>query len=116
MRRVARVVAVLVAVVACVAVAAAQSAPAPVTLVVPFPAGGADDLLGRLVASGLSERLGRPVVVENLGAAAHLAGVARIGNATPDGSRLLLGSAATHAMSQSLYRTKPFDAVTDFVL
>src|ERR1700752_5107683 len=64
----------------------------PVTMVVPFAAGGGGDLTGRIIAPRLSEVLGRTVVVENIGGAGGMNGAARIANATPDGYQFVLGN------------------------
>ena len=75
-------------------------------------AGG--DLAGRIIAPRLSEVLGRSVVVENIGAAGGTTGSARVAKAPPDGYTFLIGNSGTHAYSQSLYKTKPYDAAADF--
>src|SRR3954468_7481787 len=85
--------------------ATAQDCPTrPVTMVVPFAAGGGGDLTGRIIAPRLSEVLGRTVVVENIGGAGGMNGAARIANATPDGYQFVLGNVGTHAQNQALYR------------
>jgi tripartite-type tricarboxylate transporter receptor subunit TctC len=95
--------------------AAAQDWPArPVTLVVPFAAGGPVDVGGRILAQRLSEILGRQIVVENVGGAGGATGASRVAKAPPDGYQVLLGNIATQAFSQSLHRKPPYDAVSDF--
>lgn len=85
----------------------------PVTLVVPYPAGGPTDAVGRLFAQQMSESLGRPVVVENIAGAGGTTGASRVAQAAPDGYRVLfIGSAMTY--SQLLYKKPPFDSVADF--
>src|SRR5712671_2656424 len=74
----------------------------PLTMVVAFPAGGSDDILGRIVAARLSEVLGQPVVVENIGGGGGTAGTARIATGAADGYQFALGTSATHALSQVL--------------
>ena len=86
----------------------------PITLIVPFAAGGGVDLSARIQAQGMSERLGEPIVVENVGAAAGMAGSLRVAKATPDGYTMLIGNSGTHAYSQALYKTPLYNAVTDF--
>jgi len=86
----------------------------PVTLVVPFAAGGPVDVSGRILAQRLSEILGRQVVVENVGGAGGITGANRVAKAPPDGYQALLGNIATQAFSQSLHRKPPYDAVTEF--
>ena len=87
----------------------------PVTMVVPFGAGGAADVMARTLAPPLSELLGQQVIVENVGGAGGTTGAARIAKAPPDGSQFLLGNAGTQAISQTLYRQPPYNSVTDFV-
>lgn len=95
--------------------AAAQEWPAkPITLVVPFSAGGGIDASARLQAATLSEVLGQTVVVENVGAAGGTVGSARVAKAAPDGYTLLIGNTGTHAYSHALYKKLPFDATKDF--
>ncbi|MFL6932961.1 MAG: Bug family tripartite tricarboxylate transporter substrate binding protein [Xanthobacteraceae bacterium] len=95
--------------------AGAQDWPArPVTLVVPFAAGGPVDVGGRILAQRLSEILGRQIVVENVGGAGGSTGASRVAKAPPDGYQVLLGNIATQAFSQSLHRKPPYDAVNDF--
>ena len=85
-----------------------------ITLMVPFAAGGGIDASARLQALALSEILGQSVVVENVGAAGGTTGSARVAKAAPDGYLFMIGNSGTHAYSQSLYKTKPYDAVADF--
>ena len=95
--------------------AAAQDWPnRTLTLVVPFAAGGGVDASARLQALALSDILGQSIVVENIGAAAGTTGSARVSRATPDGYTFLIGNSGTHAYSQSLYKTRPYDAAADF--
>lgn len=86
----------------------------PITLIVPFSAGGGIDANARLQAQVLGEILGQSVVVENVGAAAGTVGSARVAKAEPDGYTLLIGNSGTHAYSQSLYKKAPYDAAADF--
>jgi tripartite-type tricarboxylate transporter receptor subunit TctC len=86
----------------------------PISMVVPFPAGGPVDLVGRLVAQRLSEQLGQQVIVENVGGAGGMSGAARIAKANPDGSAFLFGNQGTHTFSQMLYKKPLYNAVTDF--
>jgi len=87
----------------------------PVTLVVPFAPGGPTDVLGRLVARKLSERLGKPVIVLNKPGAGGNTGSASVATAPPDGYTLLLGTVATHGINPSLYKNMPYDHKKDFV-
>jgi len=86
----------------------------PITLIVPFAAGGGVDSSARLQALAIGEVLGQTIVVENVGAAAGTIGSARVAKATPDGHTMLIGNSGTHVFSQSLYTKKPYDAVADF--
>jgi tripartite-type tricarboxylate transporter receptor subunit TctC len=102
------------------AVLTAQSARAqdwpsrPLTLVVPFGAGGSSDVIGRIVAEGLRVKLGQPVIVENINGAGGMIGSSRVAKAAPDGYQLVLGNIGTHAHNQSVYRKPLYDAVADF--
>jgi len=86
----------------------------PVTLVVPFAAGGPIDTIGRIIATRLSELLGQQVVVENVGGAGGMTGTARVARAAPDGYQVVLGNVGTHAGNQTLYRNPLYNAATDF--
>ena len=92
----------------------AQDYPArPIKVVVPFSPGGAVDGPMRLIAQELGKRLGQPVVVENKPGAGATIGTDLVAKAAPDGYTLLLAS-QTNAISATLYKTLPFDAVEDF--
>lgn len=86
----------------------------PVTMVVAFPAGGSDDILARIVAARLSELLGQPVNVENVGGAGGMTGTARVAKAAPDGYQIALGTSATHAISQVARKNPLYDSIADF--
>ena len=102
------------ALVALSAAAFAQDYPLrPVTLVVPFAAGGPTDTLARLVAASMSGGLGQQVTVENVGGAGGTLGAARVAKAPPDGYTLLLHN-ISQATSDSLYRDLPYDPVAGF--
>jgi tripartite-type tricarboxylate transporter receptor subunit TctC len=95
--------------------ALAQSWPTrPITLVVPFAAGGTSDVIARLVAEGLRAQLGQPVLVENLGGAGGMLGASRVAKSPPDGYQMVLGNVGTHAQNQSLYKRPLYNIVTDF--
>src|SRR5262245_23584720 len=95
--------------------AAAQDWPArPMTLIVPFAAGGGVDVSARIQALRMGELLGQSIVVENVGAAAGMTGGQRVAKAAPDGYTLLIGNTGTHAFNQSLYKKPLYNAVTDF--
>ena len=74
----------------------------PVTMVIPFAAGGPTDVLGRVMAERLSQILGQQVVVENVGGAGGMTGVQRVAKAEPNGSQFVLGTVGTHAQNQTL--------------
>ena len=100
---------------AIVATALAQNYPTkPMTMVIPFAAGGPTDVLGRIVAQRMSEVLGQQVVVENVGGAGGMTGSKRVADAAPDGYTFVLGTVGTHAQGQSLYKRPLYDAVSDF--
>ncbi len=86
----------------------------PMTMVIPFAAGGPTDVLGRVVAARLSEILGQQVVVENAGGAGGMNGANRVANSQPDGYTFVLGTVGTHAQNQTLYNKPLYNAVTDF--
>src|SRR6266481_7208887 len=86
----------------------------PLTMVVPFAAGGGADLLGRILAPPLSELLGQAVTVENVGGGGGTTGALRVARATPDGYQFVLGTTGTHAQNQSLYKNPLYQAATDF--
>ena len=86
----------------------------PLTLVVPFAAGGGIDVVARIQAQRMGELLGQNVVVENIGAAAGMAGGARVARAAPDGYTFEIGNVGTHAYNQTLYKKPLYNAVTDF--
>jgi len=86
----------------------------PVTLVVPYTAGGVTDALARNIAKALSERLKQPVVVDNRPGGGANIGAALVAKAKADGYTLLMGSAATHAINASLYKKLSYDHIKDF--
>lgn len=95
--------------------AAAQDYPTrPITLVIPFAAGGSTDLVGRLVAQKMGEDLGQQVVVENRGGAGGNLGAAHVAKAEPDGYTILMATVATHALNPAIYTKMPYDAEKDF--
>ena len=95
--------------------AAAQEWPTrPVTLVVPFAAGGPVDTAARIMAARLSENLGQQVIVENVSGAGSMLGGHRVAKAAPDGYTFLHGNRSTHIYSQILSKKPMYDAVTEF--
>ena len=95
------------------AVLAADSYPSkPIKLIIPFPPGGSNDIAGRLIATKLSERLGKQVVVDNRGGAGGVLGSEMAAKSSPDGYTLLIVSAA-YGFNPALYKL-PFDPVKSF--
>ena len=93
---------------------AAQYPNRPVKLIVPFPAGGSTDIVGRLVAQKLSEKLGQPVVVENKGGAGGTVGTDVAAKSAPDGYTLTIGTTSTHAIAPNAYAKLAYDPVKEF--
>ncbi|OZI70957.1 Bug family tripartite tricarboxylate transporter substrate binding protein [Bordetella genomosp. 12] len=85
----------------------------PITLVVPFPPGGTTDILGRIVAHGLSTKLGQTVIVDNRAGASGAIGTQFVARSAPDGYTLVMDTIGTHALNPVL-RSMPYDAVKDF--
>ncbi len=86
----------------------------PLTIIVPFTAGGATDVLTRAIAEGLSHELKQPVVVSNIPGAGGSVGQARAAREPADGYKLLLGNVGTLAANASLYTNLPYNILTDF--
>jgi tripartite-type tricarboxylate transporter receptor subunit TctC len=96
-------------------IAKAQAYPSrPVTMVIPFPAGGGQDLVGRALVARLSEVLGHNVIAENVIGKSGMVGTTRVAKAVPDGYEFVLGTTGTHVMNQSIYKSPLYDAATDF--
>jgi len=96
------------------ATASAQTYPSrPITLVVPFGAGGPADTIGRIVAEGMRAAIGQPVIVENVAGASGTIGVGRVAGAAADGHMAVLGNWATHVLNGALF-TARYDLVADF--
>src|SRR6476646_3358897 len=95
--------------------ASAQDFPSrPITMVIPFAAGGPQDTIGRIFAQRMSELLGQQVVVENVGGAGGMTGSKRVADAKPDGYTMVLGTVGTHAQGQTLYKRPLYNALSDF--
>lgn len=86
----------------------------PVTIVVPFPPGGSNDVVARLIAQVLARSLGQPFIVENRPGANGNIGAAQVARAAPDGHTLLLSGNGHNAMNHGLYRQMPYDSRTSF--
>ncbi len=95
--------------------ASAQIYPAkPVRMVVPFPAGGPTDIVGRTIAQKLSETLGQAVIVDNRAGAGGVIGTELVAKSPPDGYTLLLGSISGLAVAMTLYPQRGYDSLKDF--
>jgi tripartite-type tricarboxylate transporter receptor subunit TctC len=85
-----------------------------IKMIVPYPAGGTTDFLGRLVADQLTKGLGATVIVENKPGAGTTLGAEQVARAEPDGYTLLMATSTTLAINKTLYRKLPYDPVKDF--
>ncbi len=86
----------------------------PLTMVVPYAAGGPVDTLGRIVGAGLSDALGQQVIIENVAGAGGMTGSNRVAKAVPDGYTVLMGGSAVLAQIPTLYKHPLYDAASDF--
>ncbi|MGT2512755.1 Bug family tripartite tricarboxylate transporter substrate binding protein [Cupriavidus basilensis] len=99
----------------CAASAQAQDYPArPVVLVVPFPPGGAVDIIGRMVGKKLGDRLGQTVVIENRAGAGTIVGAGYVAKAAPDGYTLFISSGSTFTVNPAINANLPYDPVKSF--
>lgn len=97
------------------AISAAQDYPnKPIRLIVPFPAGGPNDIIARVVGQKMSEALGQPVLIDNRGGAGGVTGTDQVAKAAPDGYTIAITSAGALAISASLQDKVPYDANKDF--
>jgi tripartite-type tricarboxylate transporter receptor subunit TctC len=97
------------------ATAHAQTYPSkPVTLIVPFAAGGTTDILARAVAYELTKAMGQSVIVDNRPGAGGNIGAQFVSRAAPDGYTLLMGTVGTHGINHALYPKLPYDPIKDF--
>ena len=93
----------------------AQAWPAkPIRLMVPFPPGGSTDIVARIVAQKLGDRLGQSIVIENRGGAGGTIGTALIAKSAADGYNLTVASTSTHVVAPSVYAKLDYDPVKDF--
>jgi tripartite-type tricarboxylate transporter receptor subunit TctC len=105
----------LAGILTCAGHAVAQGYPDhPITMIVPFAAGGPTDVLGRVMGESMGRILKQQVVIENVGGAGGMIGASRVKQAAPDGYTLGLGTVGTHAQNQSLYKKPLYHAATDF--
>lgn len=86
----------------------------PITIMVPFSAGGTTDILARLLGQRLSQKWGQPVVIENRAGAGGNIGTAVVARAPADGYMLVMGTIGTHTINSSLYKSMPYDPIKDF--
>jgi tripartite-type tricarboxylate transporter receptor subunit TctC len=86
----------------------------PITMIVPFAAGGPTDVLARVLGQHMSQTLGQSIVVEDVTGAGGTLGAAKAAKAAPDGYTLVMGNIGTHAASMGLYKNLPYDPRTDF--
>jgi len=108
-------IAAAIASAAALAQAQAQSWPTrPITLVVPYAAGGPVDTLARIVSARVSEILGQQMIIENVGGAGGMTGAARVVKSPPDGYSVLLSGSSVLAFNQTLYRRPLYNSLTDF--
>ena len=97
------------------AVALAQAWPAkPIRMIVPGPAGGGTDILGRMVAEGLSRQFGQAVIVDNRGGGAGMIGTEVVAKAPADGYTLLMAYAGVLTVNPALFKVMPYDPIKDF--
>jgi tripartite-type tricarboxylate transporter receptor subunit TctC len=95
--------------------ALAQTYPTkPMTMIIPFAAGGPTDVLGRVMAQRMGEILGQQIVIENIGGAGGMTGSKRGAEAAPDGYTFVLGTVGTHAQSQTMYKKPLYNSASDF--
>ena len=95
--------------------ASAQTYPtSPITMIVPFAAGGPADVFARIVTPRMSEILGQQIVIENVGGAGGMTGSKRVADAAPDGYTFVVGTVGTHAQSQTMYKKPLYNSATDF--
>jgi tripartite-type tricarboxylate transporter receptor subunit TctC len=107
--------AVIAALVFGVGAAGSQPYPSkPVRVIVPFPPGGANDIVGRIVLPKLSDQMGQSFVIENRAGAGGTIGTTVVAQSRPDGYNLLIQTAASHASNPHLYKKLPYDALSDF--
>jgi tripartite-type tricarboxylate transporter receptor subunit TctC len=85
----------------------------PITIIVPFAAGGVTDLLARMVAQKMGEKFGKPVTIENKGGAGTIVAAVATAKAEPDGHVLMLATGSTMSINRTLYKQLPYDADED---
>jgi putative tricarboxylic transport membrane protein len=107
---------IIIAFAAAIMPSRAQDYPSrPITVIVPFPAGGASDVVARIVTHQMSKTLGQSIVIENVGGAGGTIGSARVAEAAPDGYTLLAAAMGSHVAAPVLTPNLKYDPVADFV-
>src|ERR687894_1815935 len=86
----------------------------PITMIVPFAAGGPSDVIARIVSDDMSRTLGQQIVVENVAGAGGTTGITRAAQAQPDGYTIMMGHMGTHGASPALYPNLKYDPTKDF--
>src|SRR5262249_56122755 len=86
----------------------------PITIVVPFAAGGPTDVMARILGQHMGQTLGHQIVVENVTGGGGSIGAARVAKAAPDGYTMVMGNLGTHAASVGLYKNLSYDPRVDF--
>jgi tripartite-type tricarboxylate transporter receptor subunit TctC len=111
-----KLIAVAILSLICMSEVAAQNYPTrPVTIIVPYAAGGGTDLLARMIGQNLEQRLGKSFVVENRPGGGTVIATLAVAKASPDGYTLLMGTSTPLAINATLHRKLPYDPATDFV-
>src|SRR6476620_1607040 len=107
-------IASIMALTAALAPAQAQTWPTrPITLIVPFAAGGPVDTIARILSASMSETLGQQLIIENAGGAGGMTGSARVAKAAPAGYTLLLSGSAVLAQNPAFHKRTPYDPIAD---
>jgi putative tricarboxylic transport membrane protein len=86
----------------------------PITMIVPFPAGGPTDVLARILAEHMSRTLGQPVAIENVAGGGGTTGILRVAQAPPDGYTIAMGHMGTHGAAPAVFPDLKYDPVRDF--
>jgi tripartite-type tricarboxylate transporter receptor subunit TctC len=115
MNNLKRFLTLIVIALSCAAVSALAEYPdKPVKIIVPYPPGGTTDILARVIAQRLGERLKQSVIVENRGGASGAIGTQAVAKSPADGYTLCMGTIGTHGINSALFKNLPYDAVKDF--
>ena len=112
--RLTRIAVLCIAAASCISAIAQDYPSKSITLVVPFPAGGATDTIGRQIGKTLGDRLGQTVIIENKPGAGTMVGAGAVARAAPDGYTLLISSGSTFTVNPAVYPKVPYDTVKSF--